>query len=74
MQGRTSCGSFNLKANRHQKPCDSAGDERRGILVVDRDAFYRLFDGTRDETPCATALSALRKFGLSTTTDIMNGS
>jgi len=74
MQGRTRCGSFNPEANRQQKPSYLAADERRGILVVDRDAFGRLFDRTSVETPCATAISELRKFGLSTTTDIMNGS
>jgi hypothetical protein len=74
MQGPTRCASLNPEANRQQKPCGSAADERRGILVVDRDVFCRLFDGTSVGTPCAAALSELRKFGLSTTTDIMNGS
>jgi hypothetical protein len=36
-------------------------DEQRRILVVGFDPFCRVFDSAGDETPCATALSELRK-------------
>jgi hypothetical protein len=65
MQERTQRSSFNLKAKRCKTPCDSVGGEQRSILVVGFDSFCPLFGITSDETPCATALSELRKFRLS---------
>jgi hypothetical protein len=51
MQGPTRRDSFNLEAKRREKPYDSVGqDEARSILVVGADAFYRLFNDTRDES------------------------
>jgi hypothetical protein len=51
MQGPTGCDSFNLEAKRREKPCDSVDrDEARGILVFGADAFYQLFNDTRDES------------------------
>jgi hypothetical protein len=72
MQGPTRSGSFNLEAKGRESHASQFKDEQRSILIVGLDPFCRLFNDTGDETPCATAISKLLTFGLSTTTAIMN--